>query len=135
MVRGDEDETMAYITNVEMTKCGQPQLPIGDSCVTLLMHGNVEEVYFINMAIHHSYGRGFHLPRNSEGVEILYNTLYDVAGHNILLRGTFTVAFVIKNVLINPKKSWRMHQSDLLPSGIKFDGPMNIIFRNRIGGG
>ena len=44
MIRGDEDETNAYIHNVEMTKCGQPQIVKGMACVSTLVDGYVDDI-------------------------------------------------------------------------------------------
>ena len=88
VIRGDEEETYAYINNVEFTKCGQPQL-YNQGCVTLMVSGQADDIQFENNSIHHSYGRGLQINRGRQQL-IKRNVLYDVAGHNIHLTGMFS---------------------------------------------
>ena len=60
--------------------------------------------------------------------------LYDVAGNNIYTMGILTSALLKENLIINPRRSYKMYESDLIPAGIKLDGPINYILNNRIGG-
>ena len=60
MIRGDEEETFAYIENIELTKCGQPQLP-GHACITSLVEGIAEDIEIRSNSIHDSYGRGIYI--------------------------------------------------------------------------
>ena len=60
--------------------------------------------------------------------------MYDVAGNNIYPMGIFTSALVQKNLVVNPRRSYKMYESDLIPAGIRLDGPMNLVLKNRIGG-
>ena len=87
------------------------------------------------MGIHHTYGRGMALTRESFGIYVSQNVFYDVAGNNIHVMGMFSSAFLMENVLVNPKRSYRMYQADLVPAAIKLDGVMNIVLKNRVGGG
>ena len=68
-------------------------------------------------------------------ISVLQNVFYDVAGNNIHVMGMFSSAFLMENVLVNPKRSYRMYQADLVPAAIKLDGVMNIVWKNRVGGG
>lgn len=95
IIRGDEDETSAYIHNVEMTKCGQPQIAKFSSCITTLVNDYVDDISFNKMSFHHTYGRGFLLAKETFGIEVSQNVLYEVAGNNIYVTGMFSSAFLI----------------------------------------
>ena len=44
MLRGDEDETFAYVHNLEMIKCRQPQIVKGMGCVSTFVNDYVDDV-------------------------------------------------------------------------------------------
>jgi hypothetical protein len=87
-----------------------------------------------NNVFHHTYSRGIQINDGHEW-NITSNVFYQVAGHNINLDGVFSMVNVEHNLVINPRRTWKLDQTDMYTAGIHTKSPMNNIYGNHLAGG
>lgn len=61
VMRGEPNTDNSYlqISNIEMTKCGQPNV-YGQHCITVLNSGPSRNSYIKDSSIYNTYSRGIH---------------------------------------------------------------------------
>lgn len=124
-----EDGLDVKISNVEFDHCGHRRDQV--SCLYFHANGDFSGSYIRGISIHESSARGIVLEGEISSVEISNNLIYDVRGHGIALAsGSETFNTIDNNLVINPKVSSRLWQTDNAPAGFYISHPLNSLTNN-----
>jgi hypothetical protein len=98
------------------------------------MIGEATESYVKNISTHHAYAR-FVAIHATSFLTVEDNVAYYCKGHNIFLAdGVETNNTIRGNLIVSPRASHTMYQSDVRAAGIYVSHPNNVIENNHVAG-
>lgn len=136
-MRGEPNTDNSYlqISNIEMTKCGQPNV-YGQHCITVLNSGPSRNSYIKDSSIYNTYSRGIHFSNQIMDFTVEGNLIFNTTGHSIEFESSLSANNVIKkNLILSPRPTWQITQKDTTPAAIHLRSGSNILQGNHLAGG
>ena len=129
---GDES-SIGRIEYAELFDVGQA-FQLGRYPIHFHMLGTVTESYVRGNAVHQSYNRGTTL-HGVHYLRVLHNVYYDIMGHTVFVEDAIeTKNRVEYNLVVNPKPSFSLLNTDTTPACFWITHPDNILVGNHAAG-